>query len=186
MMRCLYYLSPNLHMSEKVSEDLHAIGVDDWYLHVISKNESGLAQKHIHSSNYFETLDLLRGGTIGAGIGFLVAVFMIVVLAYFQPFGPNVPTIAYVLILLVITFFGMWEGGLFGIDKENKKLEKFHDDIEVGKYLVLIYAVSKKEDSIKHMMAERHPESELVAVDKHFINPFSRLNRLQKQVETSA
>ena len=65
----LYYLAPTLEVTHKVSDDLHAAGLRDFFLHVIAKDESGLEREHIHSSNYLETLDILRDGFIGAAIG---------------------------------------------------------------------------------------------------------------------
>ena len=44
------------------------------------------------------------------------------------------------MIVALVMLFGAWEGGLTGIATENKKLERFHHDIEAGKYLILIYA----------------------------------------------
>ena len=79
------------------------------------------------------------------------------------------------------TLFGAWEGGLIGIATENKKLERFHDDLEAGKYLILIYALREKEDAVRRMMGERHPEADFVAVDSHFINPFSGVKRAQSE-----
>ena len=177
-MRCLYYLSPNLDISKKISDDLHAENVDDWYLHVISKNESGLSRREIHSSNYLETLDVVRSGSIGAMIGIGFAILAVLLMGIFQPFGPGVPATVYVMVFGVITLFGVWEGGLFGIDTENKKLEKFHDDLEDGKDLILIYASEHQEAVVRDMMGQKHPESGLVAIDKHFINPFYRLERI--------
>mgnify|MGYP000276307544 FL=1 len=57
-MKCLYFLAPTLASTHDVSADLHAAGVEDFYLHVICKDESGLKKQHIHSSNYLETLDV--------------------------------------------------------------------------------------------------------------------------------
>ena len=42
-MTCLYYLAPTLESTQRVTDDLHAAGVKDFFLHVISKDESGLA-----------------------------------------------------------------------------------------------------------------------------------------------
>jgi len=177
-MKCLYYLSPNLDTSKKVSDDLHNIGIEDWYLHIISKDESGLSQKHIHSSNYLETLDLVRGTSVGAAIGAIVGIVLAIIMFVAKPFGPEVPTFVYFIIIAFVALFGTWEGGLYGIDTENKKLSKFHDDIVAGKDLILIYAARDQESAIKAMMSEKHTESELVAVDTHFINPFSKFRRL--------
>ena len=87
------------------------------------------------------------------------------------------PDFVYYAIVAAATLFGAWEGGLIGVASENKKLARFHDDLEAGKYLILIYALKAKEDTIRAMMGERHPEAELVAVDSHYINPFSSVKR---------
>ena len=178
-MKCLYYLAPTLKSTHDISDDLHEVGVNDYFLHVVSRDESGLKQQHIHSSNYLETLDLIRDGLIGAVIGFLVGLAGVWALQHFEPFGPNihVPAWVYYAIVAAATCFGAWEGGLIGVATENKKIARFHDDLEAGKYLVLIYALKAKEDTVRAMMRERHPEAVLAAVDSHFINPFSGLRR---------
>ena len=174
-MKCLYYLSPNLDISKRVSDDLHEAGILDWYIHVISKDETGLNQKHIHSSNYLETLDLFRGTTVGGIIGFVVSLIIGAIAVKTEPFGFPLSNTIYFLMILFLTLFGIWEGGLYGIDSENKKIRPFHDEIEAGKFLVLVYAAKEEEETIKKMMAEKHPESRLVATDRHFIKPFSKL-----------
>ena len=65
-MKCLYFLASSLSCTQDVSDDLHQAGVSDFYLHVISRDESGLKKQQIHSSNYLETLDVIRDGFIGA------------------------------------------------------------------------------------------------------------------------
>ena len=70
-MKCIYYLSPTLVETHKISDDLHECGVDDWFINIISKSEAGLNNEHLHSSNYLETLDFIRDGFIGAACGFL-------------------------------------------------------------------------------------------------------------------
>lgn len=184
-MKCLYFLAPSLASTHDISEDLHQAGVKDFYLHVISKDECGLKKQQIHSSNYLETLDVVRDGFIGAALGFVVGVAGIALLMYFQPFGANVqvPTFVYVVLVGLATLFGAWEGGLIGIATENSKLTRFHDDIAAGKYLILVYVRKHREAVVTKMMKERHPDAELVAVDTHFINPFSNVAR---SVETSA
>lgn len=184
-MKCLYFLAPTLASTHDISEDLHAAGIKDYYLHVISKDESGLKKQHIHSSNYLETLDVVRDGFIGAALGFAIGLVGIAALMYFRPFGPDVqvPTFVYVVLVGLATLFGAWEGGLTGIASENKKLTRFHDDIAAGKYLILVYVRKHREAAVSKMMKERHPDAQLAAVDTHFINPFSNVARAS---ETSA
>ena len=39
-MNCLYYLAPTLESTHRISDDLHAAGLKDFFLHVVSKDES--------------------------------------------------------------------------------------------------------------------------------------------------
>ena len=178
-MKCLYYLAPTLKSTQDISEDLHQVGVNDYFLHVVSRDESGLKQQHIHSSNYLETLDLIRDGLIGAVVGFLVGLAGVWALQHFEPFGPNihVPAWVYYAIVAVATLFGAWEGGLIGVASENRKLARFHDDLEGGKYLILIYARKDQESVVRHTMSKRHPEAEFAGIDSHFVNPFTTVRR---------
>ncbi len=176
-MKCFYYLSPTLASTEQISDDLHTVGIKDFYIHVVSRDESGLRQHHIHSSNYLETLDVIRVGLLGAFFGFTAGLVGVELLRYFEPFGPGVPNMVYAAIVFVATMFGAWEGGLIGIGAENKKLERFHDELDAGRYLLLIYARKELADKVRALMAEKHREAELVAVDRYFLNPFSRVSR---------
>jgi hypothetical protein len=185
-MKCLYYPAPTLESARHISDDLRAVGVGDFFLHVISKDEAGLEKRHIPSSNYLETLDLVRDGLIGSAIGFCAGLLGIGLLKSFEPFGANLPNIVYFATIAAATLFGAWEGGLTGIATENKKLARFHHDIEAGCYLILIYALQAQEAAVRRMMRARHPEARLAAIDRHFINPFSAVRRRAVAPRTAA
>lgn len=176
-MKCMYYLAPSLVSSHKISEDLKDVGIADWLVHVISKDEAGLKKEHIHSSNWFETHDLIRDGFIGANLGFIAGVLLAAAVMIFEPFGMETPKVVYFFVVVVATLFGAWVGGLIGMHSENRKIRRFHDAIESGQYLFLIYAPKGYGERIKAMMGERHPEARHVATDRQFINPFSRVRR---------
>jgi hypothetical protein len=175
-MKCLYYVAPELDSTAQVAEDLHDVGIDDFFVHVIAKDESGLKKRHIHAGNYLETLDFVREGFLGAAIGLFAGVIGCILLDHFGPFE-NIPWFVYVALCGVATLFGAWEGGLIGVEKENKKLERFHEDIEAGRFLILIYARRDQESVVRHMMSRRHPEAEFAGVDSHFVNPFTSVRR---------
>lgn len=182
-MKCMYYLAPNLVSAHQISDDLHDVGIDEWHVHVISKDEAGLKKQKLHSSNWLETRDLLRDGFIGANFGLIAGVIAAGAMMLFEPFGPNVPVVAYFFLVAVATLFGAWVGGLVGIDSENNKLKRFHDDIEAGKHLLLIYARKGEGERVKEMMRERHPESRHVATDRNLFNPFAGVERRRRSSE---
>ncbi|MDO8906978.1 MAG: hypothetical protein Q7W55_00615 [Pseudohongiella sp.] len=174
-MKCIYYLSPTLKSTQQISDDLHDIGIDDWFLHIHSKDESGLVKRRLHSSNYLETLDFIREGMIGAAIGFVAGLAMAGIAAVTDPFGIPTPLLGLAAIVFLVSCFGAWVGGLTGVARENKKIANFHEDIVAGQYLILIYAKEKQIESIRQMMSNKHPEAALAAVDAHFLNPFADL-----------
>ena len=180
-MKCIYFLTPTLASTHQVSADLHSVGIKDFWLHVICRDECGLKRHQIHSSNYFETLDIVRDGFIGAALGFLIGLAGIGLLVYLKPFGTyEVSAWVYAILVGAATLFGTWEGGLVGIDSEHKKLAKFHDDLVAGKYLILVYVRKHRESLVRKMMQEKHPDAELVAIDSHFVNPFSNVKKLSE------
>lgn len=172
-MKCIYYLSPTLASTERICDDLHRAGVDDWFMHIISKDEAGLNRKRLHSGNYLETLDLVCDGLYGAGLGFLGGLVLAWLASVFEPFGAQPPFIAYLAIVFLVTCFGAWVGGLVGVCSENRKIRRYHDDIEAGKYLILVYAHKDEEERVQQMMERLHPEAQLVGYDARFYNPFS-------------
>tara|TARA_R110002096_G_scaffold97854_1_gene218093 strand:+ start:1841 stop:2374 length:534 start_codon:yes stop_codon:yes gene_type:complete len=174
-MKTIYYLASTLGSTENIADELHQAGVQDWFIHIVSKDESGLQKKHLHSSNYLETLDLLRDGVIGAILGFIIGAFIAAVFAYLQPFGGNLPYVVYAFLIGLMTLFGLWEGGLAGIASKNRKLAEFDQDIADGKYLILIYTTRKNEPRIQYIMSHKFPGVKLAAKDSHFLNPFSTL-----------
>jgi hypothetical protein len=182
----MYYIAPTLQDTHRISDDLHDAGVNDWFLHIVSKDEAGLKKEKLHSSNYLETLDLIRDGFIGANIGFITGVIGAGLLMYYQPFGPDVPLFVYLIVICVATMFGAWEGGLLGVDTENQKLKRWHEQIEAGNYLILIYAHKGQGEAIKAMMLSRHPEARHVATDRHFMNPFAVVRRKRRTRQTTA
>ncbi|MEX0739253.1 MAG: hypothetical protein WD071_07920 [Pseudohongiella sp.] len=178
-MKCIYYLSPTLKSTHQISDDLHAIGVDDWFLHIHSKDESGLVKEHLHSSNYLESLDFIREGFIGAALGFVAGLAMAGLASVTDPFGTPIPWIGYAAIVFLVTCFGAWVGGLTGVMQTNKKIAHFHEDIKAGKYLVLIYAKEHQVSKIQEMMKQKHSEAIFAAVDPHFLNPFADLQMVR-------
>ena len=162
------------------------IGVDDWFIHVVSRDEAGLKREQIHSSNYLETLDLLRSGLVGANIGFIIGVIASALVMFLEPFGPNVPNYVYLIIMVFFTLFGSWQGGLYGVATENKKLDRFREEINAGQYLILVYAAKGKGEAIKAMIAEKFPNARHVATDRQYINPFSIVRRKRREKQARA
>lgn len=174
-MKCFYYLAPSLSSTETIADDLRTVGIKDWYIHIISKDEAGLARKRLRSANYIELRDFMARGMFGAALGFVLGFILALFLRSFEAFGANASATAFVAFWTFATLFGAWVGGLNGLRKENKKLEPFRKEIEAGKYLFLVYTPADAADAVKSMMREKHPESKHVGTDENFADPFRKV-----------
>ncbi|MGH8552988.1 MAG: hypothetical protein ACRERS_06800 [Methylococcales bacterium] len=96
-----------------------------------------------------------------------------------EPFGSEAKNIIYYAVVILLTCFGAWSGGLAGVASENKKIADFNSDIESGKYPILIYARKEMESIVKETILKKHPESTLEAIDTSFYNPLTGLKRQQ-------
>ena len=171
-MRRIYYLTDTIDSTEKISTNLHQAGISDWNFHVLSKDEAGLYRRHIHSANPLQKLDIIRnaerGGVIGFGASVLATLYVVTV----EPFGANLSGLVYVAIFGFITLFGAWLGGLVGLSRENQKIAQYHDEIEAGKFLVMIDVKAGEESRVQDLMAKRHTEARFMRIGSTFVNPF--------------
>ncbi len=167
-MKRLYYITSQINSAEQIAKDMHDEGVTDWNFHVLSKDRQGLYQHHIHSANHLQEFDIvhsaLRGGIIGFIVGFTLCFTVNAISGY--------AALSLPLLLLVGALFGSWLGALIGLTHENYKIARFHNDIEAGKYLVMVDVHKKEESKIKTLMKRYHPEASNVGEDSTLINPF--------------
>ncbi len=178
-MKCFYYLTSTLENTREIIDELHKVGINDWFIHVLSKDEAGIKKVKVHASNYLERLDILRFGILGATAGLIVGIIAAILVNSNNLFGQgDLPNIAYYSIIGFFTLFGTWEGGFIGIATENKKTSLFHDDLESGGYLILIYTKEVSENVVKTVMEKRNQDVTLVAIDENFYNPLVGLKRV--------
>ncbi len=168
-MKRLYYLTPTITSAEAISEDLHDEGVTDWNFHILSKDEAGLYSHHLHSANLLQRTDIVRYMERGLIVGLLMGACFAIPLYFLEEFTFG----AWMAISVFCLLFGVWCGGIGGITRDNYKIERFHEDIESGKYLLMIDVHKHDEDVIKRVMAIRHPEARLQGHTSTHTNPFS-------------
>ncbi|MFT5163051.1 MAG: hypothetical protein ACI9FJ_001632 [Alteromonadaceae bacterium] len=169
-MKRLYFTTESLDSAEAISDDVHKEGISDWNFHVMSKDEAGLYKRHIHSTNIYHENNILqqaqRGGLIGASVG-----AMLVIITNFSSIGiVSLPTT--LAMILFLMFSGSWFGGFVGIHQQNYKISKFHDDLQMGKYLVMIDVKKVDVKKVEHMMEESHHEAKYNGSGSTMVAPF--------------
>lgn len=170
-MKRLFYLVDSIDSVEEISDDLHAHGITDWRFHIVSKDEAGLFNHRLHSASILDRTDLPRfverGILIGAVAGALAVGILTIAIGLDFPIGAWIALFAFAVVA------GGWLAGFGGIQGENYRIRRFHDDIENGKYLVMVDVPRQDEQEMKRLMSARHPEAGLQAEGSSFNNPFA-------------
>ncbi|WP_196139710.1 hypothetical protein [Aliikangiella sp. G2MR2-5] len=172
-MKRLYYLTDDIQSTQEISDDLHETGVSDWNFHVISKDEKGLYKRHIHSANALQKTDLIhsteRGFIKGLAVGTIVF-FLISPI----PIHGRLPESGFLLaIFFVLLLGGLFHGALLGLQNENIRLKPFQQEIENGRFLIMIDVPNSQVDKIENLMFQNHPEAILRQESPVWIWPFS-------------
>ena len=172
-MKRLYYLVDEIDTVDNVSDVIHDAGITDWNFHVLSKDKAGLKSHRLHSTNAIHESDFIRSGERGAMAGVIAGTFAAVAVGLSSWFMQDVNWMALTLIVFVCTVTGAWVGGMKGISAENVKISQFHDEIEQGKYLVMIDVRKKDEARISHIM-QNLVDAKSAGSDYTAINPFQK------------
>lgn len=174
-MKRLYYLTQSMESTQSISDDLHNSGVTDWNFHVLSKqNESGLYRRHIHSANLTHKSDIVHSAERGAIIGFVFGILLAWFLSNVPVFGIPISGSAPYFVILFGLMFGGWFGGFLGIQTENYKIKRFHDQLEIGRYLIMIDVEVGQEQLVRDIMNSKHPEARYYTDGSSVITPFHK------------
>lgn len=171
MMKRLFYLVDHIDHVQEISDDLHTRGITDGRFHVVSKDEAGLYNHHLHRASVFDRTDLARYVERGMLLGLVLGLSFILPAALYADLGW--PLIAWLGMAAFAVMAGGWLGGFGGISAENYRIRRFHDAIEAGKYLVMVDVPKPLAEEVEDEMLENHPEALLKAEGSSFNNPFA-------------
>ena len=179
--RRLYYVADDLETSQRISDELHSEGISDWNFHVLTKDIDGLYRHHIHSATPIHELDIVHTGERWAMVGALVC-FVVALAIHLSGALPwSTSSVSVLLFTLVGGLFGAWQGGMVGLTRENYKIEPFHEDIEAGRYLVMVDVSNENKARVREIMNMQFPDVRFCGRDTTLINPFKRPQRIYHQ-----
>jgi hypothetical protein len=154
--RRLYFLLPDVASATATANDLLLARVDDRRMHFLAKRGTDLGQ--LHEASYLIKTDLRRGAGIGIGLGVLAGAVLGYLIVNYPPEGTHPGLAAAVFATLVGAVLGLWMGSMAATAVPNSRLKAFDADIGRGKVLMIVDVPYERVESIRDVVASRHPE----------------------------
>ena len=155
-MKRYYYLSTDLDDLEIVERDLEAAGITTPQIHVLSLDDQGVEQHHLHNVEAVLKKDVVRGTELGAVIGVIAAAAVLAV-AYFSGITETYTWVPAIFLSVIVLGFCTWEGGLIGIQEPHVEFRRFQDDLNAGKH-VLFVDLDPEQEAILQGVVSEHPK----------------------------
>lgn len=155
MLKRLYYVLPDVSHAMHMFHDLLLAQVEARHIHVIAKDGTDLGDMPAAGLN--QRTDVLHGAAQGILYGGLTGGAIGLYVYSYPPEGMAVSMAAILLLAVLGAVFGTWAASLIGLDVPNTQLEKFRDDIEAGKVLMMIDLPRRDMDKIKEIIRRQDP-----------------------------
>lgn len=156
-----YFIGEDLADLKKLEVELESAGVDIEQIHVLSNNETDMEKLNLHAVDSISKKDVLRSGFMGLLVGVIGAVG---IMYYFTASG-YVESVTFApALFLSLAFLGFctWEGGLWGIQRNNRQFEPFQRDLQKGRHIFFVDIKPDQETKLSAVVAH-HPNVQLAS-----------------------
>ena len=150
-----YFLCNDLNELEHAQQELFDAGLTDHQVHVLSDDDAGVSQHHMHGMNAFSKTDIIRSTVRGALIGVIFSGMALLVPFLFGLIG-DIGWTPFIFLAIIALGFSTWEGSLWGIQEFNTRFLRFENQIHDGKHLMVIDHSDSQNNAVD-VMANHHP-----------------------------
>ncbi|WP_116368830.1 NAD/FAD-utilizing enzyme [Parahaliea mediterranea] len=150
-----YFISSDLDDLERVELDLTEAGLVKPQIHVLSEDDAGVKEHHLHEVEAVLKKDVVHGTEMGAVVGVLGAA-AVLALAWFSGLTETYTWVPAIFLAVVVLGFCTWEGGLIGIGETHTDFRRFQDDLRAGRHILFV-DVDRSQKAILDAVVQRHP-----------------------------
>lgn len=150
-----YYISDDLDDLEIVERDLESAGVTTPQIHVLSEDDAGLDEHHLHKVEAVLKKDVVHGTELGAVVGVIAAAAVLAV-AYYSGLTETYTWVPAIFLAVILLGFCTWEGGLIGIQEPHVDFKRFEDDLKAGRHVLFVDVDPDQEETLQQITAQ-HP-----------------------------
>lgn len=154
-MKRYFYIDDDLDHLETLERELLAAGISAPQIHVLSQDDAGATQHHLHQVHSLLRQDTIHSGEIGALIGLGISALALA-LGWLGGLPEHIGWVPFGFLCVVLLGFFTWEGGLIGIQVPNSQFRRFANALAQGRHLLIIDAEPAQEKPLRTVVA-RHP-----------------------------
>lgn len=155
-MKRFFFIGDTLDDLEHFEEDLEQHGIVKPQIHVLSGDDTGVAQhEHLHPVKSLMKQDVVHSTLQGAALGAALAASALLVVYLAGWHESAAGWMPFFFLAIVILGFATWQGGLWGIQSSNVHFRRFEDAIRGGQHVCFIDAPLQQEASVKEI-AQHH------------------------------
>jgi hypothetical protein len=162
-MRRHYYISNDLDDLESIENELESSGITTPQIHVLSRDDMGVQEHHLHEVPSFMKKDIVHSTSIAALFGFLCAILILAV-AQFSGVTETVGWVPFIFLAVVVMGFITWEGGMWGIQEPNTHFKRFEKVLDAGMH-VLYVEVNKDQEALLKSITDKHPRLQTASTE---------------------
>lgn len=162
-MKRFYYISDDLDDLEAIETELEAAGISTPQIHVLSRNDAGVQEHHLHEVESVLKTDVVHSVEIGAVLGVIAAITVLLV-SHFSGIAATVGWAPFIFLAIVALGFVTWEAGLIGIGVPNVHFRPFQTALEQGRHILFVETSREDEDVLRRVL-ERHDKLESAGIE---------------------
>jgi hypothetical protein len=160
MQKRIYWLLPDVESAQATMDDLLLAFVDVRHMHFIGREDMDM--KDLPVASALHTSDFVRSAQIGMILGAVVgALGGVLVMAFYPLVGDEPQWGVAAALALAGALFGAWTSSMIGISTPSKRLQRFADEIEKGKILLMVDVNMWRVEEIEARLSRLHPEAHL-------------------------
>lgn len=155
-MKRYFYIADSLDDLEVVERDLESGGMIDPQIHVLSRDDAGATEHHLHQVHSLLRQDTIHSGEVGALIGLGISALSVVI-AYFSGLPESIGWVPFAFLSVILLGFFTWEGGLFGIQVPNTQYRRFTKALDEGRHMLIVDVEPQQEKLVEQVIGS-HPD----------------------------
>jgi hypothetical protein len=161
-MRRLVFLSPDVAQAKHVVECLRADGIEEKHIYAVGRADAPMDELPDAGPEDNDFLPAYKRGVTMGGVG---GVFAGLVAMAFPPAGIVIGGGGVLLLGLAGASIGGLGTGLMGIAQPSSRLNKYEEDIQAGRVLILVDVPGDRVTHVENLIRRCDPEVEIEDID---------------------